>query len=110
MSYPQCNGQAEASHKTIINEIKKRLEKAKDKWVEELPSVLWDYLTTLWKATNEAPYSLAFDFESIILLEVKFPTIRTKAYDDDHKFELLAQDLALAKEKNSLIQMPIYQK
>ena len=29
-SYPQCNGQAEATNKTIMNEIKKRLEKAKE--------------------------------------------------------------------------------
>ena len=39
-SYPQCNGQAEATNKTIMNGIKKRLEKAKGKWVEELPNVL----------------------------------------------------------------------
>ena len=38
-SYPQCNGQAETFNKTIMNKIKKRLEKAKDKWVEELPSL-----------------------------------------------------------------------
>ncbi|GFS36152.1 hypothetical protein Acr_00g0044380 [Actinidia rufa] len=30
-SYPQCNGQAEATNKTIMNGIKKRLEKAKGK-------------------------------------------------------------------------------
>ncbi|XP_028121912.1 uncharacterized protein LOC114319106 [Camellia sinensis] len=41
--YPQSNGQAEASNKTIINGVKKRLEHAKGKWVEELPHVLWAY-------------------------------------------------------------------
>ena len=35
-SYTQWNGQAEATTKTIMNGIKKRLEKTKDKWVEEL--------------------------------------------------------------------------
>ena len=35
-SYPQCNGQAEATNKTIMNEIKTWLEKAKGKWVKEL--------------------------------------------------------------------------
>ncbi|XP_028078737.1 uncharacterized protein LOC114280559 [Camellia sinensis] len=41
--YPQSNGQAEASNKAIINGVKKRLEHAKGKWVEELPHVLWAY-------------------------------------------------------------------
>ena len=30
-SYPQCNGQAKVTNKTIMNGIKKRLEKAKGK-------------------------------------------------------------------------------
>lgn len=42
-SFPQSNGQAEASNKTILDGIKKRLEAAKGKWVEELPNVLWAY-------------------------------------------------------------------
>ena len=38
--YPQCNGQAEATNKTIVNGMKKRLESAKGKWAKELPNVL----------------------------------------------------------------------
>ena len=38
-SYPQCNRQAKATNKTIMNRIKKRIEKAKGKWVKELPNV-----------------------------------------------------------------------
>ncbi|XP_028094673.1 uncharacterized protein LOC114294718 [Camellia sinensis] len=45
-AYPQSNGQAEASNKTILDGLKKRLEKAKGKWAEELPNVLWAYRTT----------------------------------------------------------------
>ena len=40
VAYPQCNGQSEASNKTILDRIKKRLDKAKGRWVEELPLVL----------------------------------------------------------------------
>ena len=39
-TYPQGNGQAKAINKVIINELKKRLDDAKGKWVEELPHVL----------------------------------------------------------------------
>ena len=44
--YPQGNGQAESSNKNLLDGIKKSLEKAKGRWVEEFPSVLWAYKTT----------------------------------------------------------------
>ena len=40
LAYPQGNGQAEAMNKVILNRLKKRLDDAKGKWVEELPHVL----------------------------------------------------------------------
>ena len=45
-AYPQRNGQVEASNKVIVNGLKKRLDDAKGRWVEELPHVLWAYRTT----------------------------------------------------------------
>ena len=39
-AYPQGNGQAEASNKVIVNGLKKILDDAKGRWVEELPYVL----------------------------------------------------------------------
>lgn len=46
------NGQAEASNKTILQCLKKMLEK-KSKWPEEMPRVLWAYLITILKAKGE---------------------------------------------------------
>ena len=42
-AYLQSNGQAEATNKAIMNRLKKRLNGAKRKWVEEPPNVLWAY-------------------------------------------------------------------
>ena len=39
-TYPQENGQAKAVNKVIVSGLKKRLDDAKGKWVEELPHVL----------------------------------------------------------------------
>lgn len=39
-AYPQSNGQAEAVNKTILNGLKRRLDGAKGRWADELPSVL----------------------------------------------------------------------
>ena len=44
--HPQANGQAESTNKMIITNMKKRLEDAKGRWLEELPGVLWASRTT----------------------------------------------------------------
>ena len=40
LAYPQGNSQAEATNKVIVDRLKKRLEEAKGKWVDELPHLL----------------------------------------------------------------------
>ena len=37
-AYPQGNGQAEIVNKVIVSGLKKRLDDAKGKWVEEFPT------------------------------------------------------------------------
>jgi hypothetical protein len=75
--YPQSNGQAEVSNKIILSGIKKKLEKVKGKWVEELPSVLWTHRTIVRKSTGETPFTLAYRVEAVIPLEIGIPTTRT---------------------------------
>ena len=55
-AYPQGNGQAKAVNKAILSGLKKRLDDAKGKWVEELPHVLWMYRTTPRRSTEEIPF------------------------------------------------------
>nr|CAN67611.1 hypothetical protein VITISV_011154 [Vitis vinifera] len=62
--YPQSNGQAEATNKTLINALKKRLEQAKGKWVEELPGVLWTYRTTPGRPTGNTPFALTYGMDA----------------------------------------------
>ena len=59
-AYPQGNGQAEAVNKTIVNRLKKRLDNAKGRWVEELAHVLWTYRTTPRRSTGENPLSMTY--------------------------------------------------
>ncbi|KAL5559099.1 hypothetical protein UlMin_035310 [Ulmus minor] len=42
-AHPKSNGQVEAVNKTIKQTLKKKLEKSKGAWVDELPLVLWSY-------------------------------------------------------------------
>ena len=75
--YRQSNGLAEASNKTLLTALKKRLDSAKGKWVDELPEVLWAYRTTARKPTGISPFAITYGMEAIIPMEIGMPTIRT---------------------------------
>ena len=59
-TYPQGNGQAEAVNKVIVNGLKKRLDDAKENWVEELSPILWTYQTTPRRSTRKTPFSMTY--------------------------------------------------
>ena len=67
-AYPQNNGQAKATNKVIVNGLKKRLDSAKGRWVEELPNVLWAYRITPRRSIGETPFSLTYrvDRKSVV--------------------------------------------
>ena len=110
-AYPQGNGQAESSNKTILKGIKKRLEEAKGRWVEELPTILWTFRTTPQSSTGETPFSLTYGVEAVIPLEVRLPTLRSEQYDRENNELMLARDMDLAQERRDLamIRLASYQ-
>jgi hypothetical protein len=110
--YPQGNGQAEASNKTLLDGIKKRLADKKGKWVDELPTVLWAYRTTPRRPTGETPFSLAYGLEAIIPLEVGLPTIRTEIFQEAQNDEALRLNLDFIEERReaALIRLAAYQR
>ncbi|KFK23221.1 hypothetical protein AALP_AAs47412U000100, partial [Arabis alpina] len=68
--FPQGNGQAEATNKAIISELKKRLDEKKGTWADELDGVLWSLRTTPRQSTNRTPFSLAYGIEAMAPAEV----------------------------------------
>ena len=79
--------------------LKKRLDDAKGKLIEELPHVLWTYRTTLQKSTGETPFSMTYGAEAVIPLENGFPTMRTSTFSSDGNDELLKKSLDLVEER-----------
>ena len=75
--YPQRNGLAEASKKTLLTALKKRLDLAKGKWVDELPGVLWAYRTTARRSTSISPFAITYGMEALIPTKIDMPTIRS---------------------------------
>ena len=98
-TYPQGNGQAEASNKVIVNGLKKRLDDAKGRWVEELPHVLWAYRMMLRHSTGETPVTMTYEAEVVLPLEVNFPTLRTSSFTPSSNDELLGESLDLVEER-----------
>ena len=41
VDHPQTNGQVESVNKVFLRGLKRRLEKAKGTWSEEVPRILW---------------------------------------------------------------------
>ena len=109
-AYPQGNGQAEAINKVIVNGLKKRLDDAKGRWVEELPHVLWTYRTTPRRSTGETPFAMTYGAKAIIPLEANFPTLRMNSFTPSSNDELLGKSLDLIEERRekTVIQLAYY--
>ena len=110
-AYPQANGQAEAVNKVIVNRLKKILDDAKGRWVEELPHVLWTYRTIPHKSTGETPFSMTYGAEAVIPLEAGFPTLKTSSFCPSSNDELLGKSLDLIEDRRekAMVQLAYYQ-
>ena len=110
-AYPQENGQGETVNKVIVNGLKKRLDDAKGRWVEELPHVLWAYRTTPRRSTGKTPFSMSYGAEAVIPIETGFPTLRTQSFNSSNNDELLERNLDLIEERREsvMVQLAYYQ-
>uniref|UniRef100_A0A2N9GA89 Integrase zinc-binding domain-containing protein n=1 Tax=Fagus sylvatica TaxID=28930 RepID=A0A2N9GA89_FAGSY len=78
--------------------IKTRLEGAKGLWVEELPSILWAYRTTVRVPTGETPFKLTFGTEAVIPVEIGLTTLRTTFHKEEENEGQLRLNLDLLDE------------
>ena len=72
--------------------LKKRLDSAKGKWVDELPRVLWAYRTIARKPTGISPFVITYGMEAIIPMEIGMPTIQTDV-PEQRNIDLMVKDL-----------------
>ena len=91
--YPQSNGQAEASNKVIISNLKKRLVGAKGGWADELPEILWSDRTTPKVATGQSPSSIVYGCKAVLPAETIVPTTRYQLSTSEQNNVELAHDL-----------------
>jgi hypothetical protein len=85
--YPKLNGQVEATNKTLLGTLKKKLDRRKGLWVECVPKVVWSYRTTVKTPTGETPFSLSYGTEAVIPVEIGSPSYRVAKFDPNYNDE-----------------------
>ncbi|MCH79653.1 RNA-directed DNA polymerase (Reverse transcriptase), partial [Trifolium medium] len=74
-------------------------EEGKNKWVEELWSVLWAYRTTSHSTTGKTPFRLTYGTEAVIPVEIEELTWRTtQPLPEEANNEALQEELDLVEE------------
>ena len=63
--YPQGNGQAEATNKTLIRILSMIVHKYARGWNHHLLDASWAYRTSSWSGTGFLPYTLVYEAEAI---------------------------------------------
>ena len=94
-SHPQVNGQADIANKSLLKIIKTRLEGAKGIWLDELPSVLQAYRTTVRTQTRESSFKLAYRSDAVILVKVGLTNYRVAYYNNKENQKQLRLNLDL---------------
>ena len=66
---------------------------AKEAWPEELPNVLWTYMTMARTPTGETPFNLTYGIEAVISVEVGLTSLRREFFDKQSNDDQLKQNL-----------------
>ena len=91
--------------------LKKRLDDANERWMEELPHILWANRITPRRSTRETPFSMSYGVEAVIPIETAFPALRSQSFNPSNNDELLEKRLDLIEErrKSAMVQLAYYQ-
>ncbi|XP_071916252.1 uncharacterized protein [Coffea arabica] len=110
VGHSQANGQVENVNRTILHGLKTRMEFARTGWLDELPTILWAYRTTLRIATQETPFALTYGAEAVIPAEIGAPSNRVQNFiARDNEDELrLNLDLLEGRREEAAIRMAKY--
>ena len=74
--YPQANGLAESTNKTLQNILQKIVNENWTDWDMKLESTLWAYQTTYKTSIRTTPFRLAFGLEAVMPIEFQIPSLR----------------------------------
>lgn len=87
----KTNGQVEATDKTIVKILMKKVKVNPKDWVDIFPEDMWAYQTSVKNPTSQSPFTLAFGLEVVTPSELIWPTARILGYEEDNNEELLVE-------------------
>ena len=67
----------------IKHNLKTKHKDLKEIWADELPEVLWAYNTTARSTTGETPFSLGYEYEAMVPVEIGVGSLRRDNYDPE---------------------------
>ena len=70
----------ESANRILLRGLKRRLEKAKGTWAEEVPRIVWAYHTTPQTSTMETPFNLVYGSDVMILVEIHESSPRFQSF------------------------------
>ncbi|XP_068477207.1 uncharacterized protein [Phaseolus vulgaris] len=94
----QTNGNMESANKVLLKGLKRRLEKIKGAWTEEVPRILWAYHTTPQSSTKETPFSSVYGTDNMIPVEIHESSPRFQNFVAEESDEGRRMNLDLLEE------------
>nr|AAK52152.1 putative gag-pol polyprotein [Oryza sativa Japonica Group] len=93
--YAQANGQAEASNKSLIKLIKRKISDYPRQWHTRLAEALWSYRMACHGSIQVPPYKLVYGHEAVLPWEIRIGSRRTELQNDlmaDEYYNLMADE------------------
>ena len=81
------------TNRTLFKIIKARLDDAEGGWPNELPNVLWAYMTIVRTPTGETPFKLTYSTKVVISVEVVITNIRREMFHKESNNDQLKVNL-----------------
>ena len=78
--YPQGNGQAEASNKTLLKILHHTVHKSGRDWHLQINPALWAYRISIRNPIGATHFSLVYGSEVVLPLEVEIPSLRVSLH------------------------------
>ena len=112
--YPQANGSAESTNKTLQNILRKIVNENRTDWDTKLHNALWAYRTSFKTSVQATPFRLAYGLEAVMPIEFQIPSLRIQVRErmpeEESEQIRLQQLLALGETRvNSLAALELEQ-
>ncbi|XP_074354673.1 uncharacterized protein LOC141693464 [Apium graveolens] len=80
---PIANGQAEVANRIFFDGLKKKVERSRNTWMDELLPILWAYHTACKVTTKAIPFMLAYEGEAVVPLKITHQSPRVEIYEPE---------------------------